>query len=174
MDKQTKKDFVKNLSETLEGSSSAVLVNYAGLDVKSQQELKSRLKEAGATMVVVKNTLIKLSAEKVNAPKEMTDTEVLSGQTALIYTKDDPVAPLAILGKFAEEFEVPQMKVGLVEGVFQDNESLIKLSKLPGKDELMAQALGSIASPLYGTVGVLQANLQKLIFVLQEASKKAN
>jgi len=173
MNKQDKQNFVNDLSVNLKESSSAILVNYSGLDVKAQQELKKRLKEVGATMAVVKNTLLKLSYEKIDAPKEITDTAILSGQTALIYTKGDPIAPLNILGKFAEEFEVPQMKVGLVEGVYQDQEALIKLSKLPGKNELMVQVLGNLASPLYGTVAVLQANLQKLIFVLNQASKKS-
>ena len=77
-----------------------------------------------------------------------------------------------MLAKFASEFEIPQFKVGIVEKSFQDKESLIKLSMLPGKEALFAQVVGSIGSPLYGLVGTLQGNLQKLVFILDQASKK--
>jgi len=61
---------------------------------------------------------------------------------------------------------VPQFKVGLVDGSFQDTEALKKLSALPGKDALLGQLLGALMSPSYGLVGTLNANMQKLLFVL--------
>lgn len=171
--KRTEKSlFVKNLTEELKSVKSATLINYSGLDVSMQQDLKKRLRDVGARMVVVKNTLLKLAGKEAGVSKEIIEDSVLVGQNALILAEEDPVAPLQVLAKFAEEFETPQIKVGLVEGSFQDEEALEKLSKLPGKDALIAQALGVIASPNYGIVSVLQNNLNELVLVLDEASKK--
>jgi len=142
-----------------------------GLGVKSQQELKKRLGVVGAKMIIVKNTLFKRAGKELKLGKEILDDSVLSGPTALIVSSDDPISFLQVLAKFSQEFDIPQFKVGLIEGSFQDKEALITLSKLPSKEALFAQAVGSIASPLYGLVGVLEANMQKLIYILDS---KAN
>jgi len=167
MKKQEKIFFVENLTEELRSAKSVVLINYAGLSVKAQQELKKRLKEVGAKMLVVKNTLLKRAGEAAKVDNQILTDSVLTGQTALVISEDDPIAPLGVLGKFAKEFEVPQFKVGLVEGSFQDTEALKKLSALPGKDALLSQLLGALMSPSYGLVGTLNANMQKLLFILK-------
>ena len=172
MKKSQKTFFVNNLTEELKTANAAILINFAGMSVKVQQDLKKRLKTIDAKMIVVKNTLFKLAGEKAKFPQEIMTDAVLSGQTALIITEKDPVAPLQVLGKFAKEFEIPQLKVGVIEGYFQNEENLIKLSKLPSKDALVAQALGAISDPLYGLIGTLQGNLQKLVFVLNEAKNQ--
>ena len=172
LDKTTKNLLVDEIAEKIKSASSVVLVDFAGLSVKAQQELKSRLTEVGATMQVVKNTLFKLAGEKAKTSKEILSDTVLSGPTAIVVTEKDPIAPLQVLSKFASEFEVPNLKVGIVEGNFQDKEELLKLSKLPGKDALFATVTGAVASPLFGLTGTLQGNLQKLVFVLKEASEK--
>lgn len=172
MVQQAKKDYVKELSSTLEEANSVVLVDYSGLSVQMQQELKKRLKEVGATMTVAKNTLYKIAAEQAKYPKEATEETVIAGPSALVIANEDPISPLQIIADYAKEFEIPQFKVGVVEGSYQNKENLEKLSKLPGKDALVAQAMGAISAPLYSLVGTLEGNLQKLVFVLQQASQK--
>ena len=103
MKKQEKIFFVENLTEELRSAKSVVLINYAGLSVKAQQELKKRLKEVGARMLVVKNTLLKRAGEAAKVDKEILSDTVLTGQTALVIAEDDPIAPLGVLGKFAKE-----------------------------------------------------------------------
>ena len=165
--------FVENLKAELKDAKSVVLVNYAGLTVKSQQELKARLSEVGGKMIVVKNTHLSRAAEEAGFKKENLEKDVLTGQTALVIaTGEDTVAPIQILGKFAKEFEVPKFKVGVVEGSFQDSEALTKLSTLPGRDALLSQVLGTLMGLEYGLVGTLNGNLQKLVYVLDQASKK--
>lgn len=171
MKKAEKTFFVDNLSAELKEAKSLVLINYTGLSVKSQQELKKRLKEAGARMVVVKNTLLKRASEKAKVDKELLTDEVLSGQTALVINEGDPIAFIQVIGNFTKEFEVPKMKVGIVEGVFQNPEALVKLATLPGKSVLLGQLLGSLMSPTLGLVGTLNANLQKLLYVLSQKAK---
>lgn len=172
MKKAEKTFFVQNLIEELKSTKSVILINFAGMTVKAQQELKKRLKAVGARMVVVKNTLFKRAGTEAKIAKEALEDKVLTGQTALILADEDPIAPLQTLGKFALEFEVPHLKVGIIEGVFQATDTLDKISKLPSKDILLAQTVGTVAQPLYGLLQVLQANLQKLVYVLKEASGK--
>ncbi len=170
--KAQKVTFVDNLKEELKDAKSVVLVNYAGLSVKAQQELKARLNAVGGRMVVIKNTLLKRAEEAAGFTKDSLTDEVLSGQTALVIATDDPVAPIQVLGKFSKEFEIPKFKVGVIEGSFQDEDSLKKISTLPGRDALLGQFLGTLMGVQYGLVGTLNANLQKLVYILSEASKK--
>lgn len=177
--KAQKFTLVEDLTTELKDAKSLVLVNYAGLSVKAQQELKKRLKEAGASMVVVKNTLLKIASEKAGIDAQVLTDTVLSGQTALVIGGEDSVAPIQVLGKFAKEFvseagsPVPQMKVGIIDGTFQNADTLTKISTLPSRDALLGQVLGVLISPEYGLVGTLNANLQKLVYILDQKAKQA-
>ncbi len=159
---------VQKLAEMISKAKSVVFVDYTGLTVKTQQALKKALKESGGEMLVAKNTLIQLAMDQAQIAKGLPQGESLQGQTALIFADADPVAPIQVLGKFAGEFSLPKMKIAIVEGIFQDHDNLVKISNLPSKSTLLGQALGSISSPLYGLVGTLQGNLQKLIFILEQ------
>ena len=169
--KAQKITFVEGLTEELKGAKSLVLVNYAGLGVKAQQELKARLKEANGRMVVVKNTLLKRAGEAAKVDKEVLTDSILQGQTALVIANDDPIAPIQVLGKFAKEFQIPKFKVGIVDGSFQDEAALDKLSTLPGRDALLGQLLGSLMAPMYDLTGTLNGNLQKLVYILNQKAK---
>ncbi|HET7098842.1 MAG TPA: 50S ribosomal protein L10 [Patescibacteria group bacterium] len=169
--KADKVTFVDNLTKELQTATSLTLVNYSGLGVKGQQELKTRLNAVEAHMVVVKNTLLKRAAESAKIDAKALTSEVLSGQTALVIGTGDAVAPIQVLGKFSKEFSLPQFKVGVVNGVFQDTASLSKISTLPSKDVLLAQLLGSLVAPMYGLTGTLNGNLQKLVYILDQKSK---
>lgn len=171
MKKQEKTFFVENLSQELKEAQSVFLVDYSGLSVLMQQDLKKRLKEADAKMFVVKNTLLRLAGKKAKLADSVLKDPVLTGQTALVLALKDPVSPLSVLSKFAKEFEIPKLKVGIVEGSFKEKEELDILSKLPGKDVLLYQTVGAIGSPLYGLLGTLESNFQKLIYILKSKSK---
>jgi large subunit ribosomal protein L10 len=172
MKKSEKPFFVENLTKELKDATAVVLFDYTGLSVKMQQDLKNKLRTANTKMLIAKNTLFKIAGKNAKLPKETLENSVVAGPTALAITEDDPIAPLQVLGKFAKEFELPQFKVGVIEGLFQNKEGLIQLSKLPSKDALVGQAVGTIAAPLYGIVGVLSASMQNLISVLKQASEK--
>ena len=147
MNKKDKPALVKKLGEELASAKSVVLVDFSGLTVKLQQDLKKRLKENKSKLLVVKNTLFKLAGTAAKLPKETLTDTVLVGQTAVVTSSDDAVSPIQVLGKFAREFELPKFKVGVVEGTFQDSESLVKISMLPGREALLGQVLGGLIRP---------------------------
>lgn len=173
MKKTEKHLFVENLTEELKDASGVVLVDYTGLTVAQQQDLKKRLSEVGANLRVVKNTLFKLAGEKAKAPKEVVTDTVLTGPTAIVLAKEDPIAPLQVLHKFAEEFEIPNLKVGMIEGSFKDKTTLEKIAQLPGREVLYGQVVGSIASPMHGLVFTLNSKMRDLVYILEKASKKS-
>jgi large subunit ribosomal protein L10 len=165
---------VEELANMIKSSNSIVFVDYTGLSVKVQQELKKHLKEVGGKMVVAKNTLLKIAGQKASLPKEALDGSLLSGQTAVIFAQDDPISPIQTIGKFAKENELPNFKSAIVEGIFQDKEALKRISALPSKEVLLQNSIGAVAAPLYSFIGTLQANMQKLIFILDQKSKEQN
>ena len=171
MRKQEKSFFVQNLAEELKSATCLVLVDFTGLSVKKQQELKKRLAAVAAKMLVTKNTLFKLAAKEAKTSQDVLTDTALTGPTALIIGTADAIAPITILGHFAKEFEIPQFKVGIIESTFCDKETLIKLSSIPGKEALLGQLLGVLMGPSYGLVTTLQGNLQKLVYVLDRKTK---
>ncbi len=171
MYKPEKQKAVQDLIGSLKNAKSVVLVNYAGMNIKLQQDLKKQLKATNSSMSVVKNTLFRIASKELKFPDELTEDKVLSGQTALIISDTDPVSPISIIGKFAKESDLPKFKVGLVEGIFQSQESLLKLSKLPGKEQLQADLLGTLMTPMYSFVSTLNAKMQEVISILDAKAR---
>jgi len=169
--KAGKVTLVENLVKEIKDAKTLVLVNYSGLDVKAQQELKHKLDESGSRMVVVKNTLLKRAGESAGIDKNMLEDSILQGQTALVISGEDPVAPIQVLGKFAKEHELPKFKVGVVDGTFQNEAALAKLSTLPGRDALLGQLLGSLMSGMYSLVTTLQSPMNQLVYTLDQKAK---
>ncbi len=167
MKKQEKIFFVDNLVAELSAAKSAILINYSGLGVVAQQELKKKLREAGARMIVVKNTLLKRAGEAAKIDKEVLTDTVLTGQNALVVATGDPVAPISILGAFAKEHETPKFKVGVIDGSFTDEAALIKIAALPGRDALLGQVLGALMASPAGLVSTLQSSMNSLVYVLK-------
>jgi len=171
MKKAEKVLFVDNLTAELKSAKSVVLINFTGLSVKAQQELKRRLINVDARMLVVKNTLLKRAGEAAKIDKQLLTDDILTGQTALVVSSGDPLAFIQVLGKFAAEFAVPKMKVGVIDAQFQNSETLAKLAALPGRDVLLGQLLAMLMVPPAGLVNTLQNPTQQLLYTLNQKSK---
>lgn len=158
---ESKKAKVEQLTELLKGSVSGVVVDYKGITVDEDTQLRKELREAGVKYFVEKNTMLKRAFNNIGM--EGFD-EVLNGTTAIALSVDDQTAPARILGKFAEKDENKfNLKAGFVEGVVYDAAGVEKLSKIPSKDVLLAQLVGS-----------LQGSIQKLAATLQALAEKKN
>jgi len=169
--KPEKKERVVAIAERMKGSKSVVFVDYTGMTVSTVRDLRERLGESGGSMLVAKNTLFRIAGKNAGLPDEAVNEELLSGQTAAIFAENDAVSPIQTLGKFISEFEMPRVKAAIVEGSFQGAESVIRISKLPDKQGLYSQTVGAVSSPMYGLIGALQGNLQKLVYVIKQASE---
>lgn len=168
MKKAQKITLVEDLTARLGTAKSIVLADITGIRVNDQNRLRRMLTEVDAKLLVVKNTLIKRALSQTTNYHLLT-TEIfpsLTGQTAIIISDTNEVEPVQVLGKLIKELEMPRLKVGIISGGIYDESALIRISKLPSREALAAQVVGTLTGPLYGLVGTLQGNLQKLVYVL--------
>jgi large subunit ribosomal protein L10 len=153
MDRAQKKAYVDYLNGELADAASVVVVHYKGLSVDEINELRSKIREAGASFKVTKNTLAKLA---LKGTQYESISEHLSGPTAIGYS-DDPVAPAKALVKFANENDKLQVLGGAFGEQALDVNGVTELSKMPSLDELRAKIVGMLNTPATRIAGVLQA-----------------
>jgi len=142
---------------------SVVLSDFTGLDVEKISKLRRRCREANVQFRVVKNTLARRGLE--GTPAEGL-SEQFEGPTALAYSNDADHTPAKVLAKFADEYQIPKFKSGFIEGKVVDLNTVIALSELPSREELVAKLLGGIQAPASGLVSCLQGPLRNLVSVL--------
>lgn len=152
---ETKKAKVDQLTEVLKNAISCVIVDYKGITVEEDTKLRRELREANVKYTVEKNTMLRFALK--NAGIEGLDN-VLEGTTAIAISNDDQTAPARILGKFASATEGKfNLKAGMVEGQIYDEQGVLALSKIPSKDVLLAQLVGSLQGPIQKLAALLQA-----------------
>ena len=149
---------VAELEEKLKGAAAFVLVDYKGITVADDTTLRRNLREANVEYFVEKNTMLKRALNNMG----MTDyDEVLNGTTAIAISNDDQTAPARILGEFAEKSETFKLKAGCVDGEYFDEAKVQALSKIPSKEVLLAQLVGSLQGPIQKLAALLQAIVDK-------------
>ena len=168
MNREEKARVIEDLAGKLRDGS-AVLVDYQGMDVARSTDLRRRSREAGVEFVVAKNTLTRRAADGAGVGGL---SEYLVGPTALAFS-DDPVASAKLMAEFADQVESYVLKAGLLEGGrVLDEADVVALSKLPGREQLLAQIVGGISSPLTGLVTVLNNTIQGLVVALGQIAEQ--
>ncbi|MBO7396064.1 MAG: 50S ribosomal protein L10 [Ruminococcus sp.] len=157
---ETKKAKVEQLTDVLKNAVSGVLVDYKGITVEEDTKLRKELREAGVNYFVEKNTMLLRAFKNVGIEGL---EESLNGTTAIALSNEDQTAPARILGKFAEKAgdEKFNLKAGFVEGEVYDQAGVIALSKIPSKDVLLAQLVGSLQGPMQKLAATLKAVADK-------------
>ena len=157
---ESKKAKVAALTEKLQNSVSFVLVDYKGITVEEDTKLRKELREAGVSYTVEKNSMLRFALKEMGIVDSFED--VLHGTTAIAVSNDDQTAAARILGKFAESKpETFNLKAGYVDGGAYDTAGVMALSKIPSKDVLLAQLVGSLQGPLRKLAATLQALADK-------------
>ena len=168
MNREEKARVIEGLAGKLRGGS-AVLVDYQGMDVARSTDLRRRSREAGVEFVVAKNTLTRRAADEAGCGDL---SRFLVGPTALAFS-EDPVASAKLMAEFADQVESFVLKGGLLEGGrVLDEASVVALSKLPSREQLLAQIVGGISSPLTGLVTVLNNTIQGLVVALGQIAEQ--
>lgn len=166
--KESKIKAVEELKDKFSRSKAVILTDYRGLNVAAITELRRKLREQGIEYKVAKNTLMHIALEDFDYSLD----DFLEGPTAVAFSYEDPVAPAKLLTEFAKTHKELEIKAGVVEGKVASKEMIDELAKLPPKEQLLANAVGAIQSPLYGIVGVLQGTLCNLVYTLQAIEEK--
>lgn len=142
---EIKKPIVEEISAAIKDAQSVVLVDYRGLTVAQDTELRKQLREAGITYKVYKNTMM-------NFAFKGTDFEALApyldGPNAVAISATDATAPARVLANFAKTADKLEIKAGVVEGTLYDAAGMKSISSIPSREELLSKLLGSIQSPI--------------------------
>ncbi len=156
----TKKQRVSELAELIKSAKSGALVDYQGVTVEEDTKLRRDMRENNVHYFVEKNTMLRLAFKEAGI--EGLD-DVLNGATALALSNDDETAPARLLGKYAEEFkdEKFNLKAGFIGTTVYDQAGVVALSKIPGKETLLAQLVGSLQGPLTKLAATLKAVADK-------------
>lgn len=160
---------VEDLKGIFKDSTSAILADYRGLNVKAMLTLRRRLRESDASIKVVKNTLLKRAVEGLPAETLVKDLE---GPTALAYTTGDPIGAAKALTSFVREFKLLTIKGGLAEGRLMGPEEVKTLANMPPRAVLIAQVVGGLQSPVSSFVGTLQQLYAGFVYTLQSVADK--
>ena len=155
---ELKQPVVQEISETIKDAQSLVVVDYRGLTVAEDTQLRKNLREAGVTYKVYKNTLVNRAIEGTEFESLK---DLLEGPSAIAISKSEATTPASIICKFAKTNDKLEVKGGVVEGAFYDAKGVEVLSTIPSREELLAKFLGSIQSPITNFARVIKQIAEK-------------
>ena len=155
---ELKQPIVQEISENIKDAQSVVVVDYRGLTVAEDTQLRKALREAGVSYKVYKNTLVNRAIAETEFESLK---ESLEGPSAFAISKDDATAPARILAKFAKTAPALEIKAGVVEGTFYDANGMKAIANVPSREELLSKLLGSLQSPITNLARVLNQIAEK-------------
>jgi len=163
LNKTQKNDVVAEVSELLKSSKMTVVAKYQGTTVKALQTLRREAKANGTKVKVVKNRLV-IKAVQTNDTLKDADVSELQGMLLYAFNADDEVAPAQILSQFAKTNPTLEFVGALTgEGKFIGSEDVKALANLPSKNELVAQVVATLLSPVNDVTNALSGNLHALL-----------
>jgi large subunit ribosomal protein L10 len=164
--RQQKDTTMVELTEKFGKAKSVVFTNYQGLTMSQLSDLRRQIRPLGGEYTVAKNNLLKIVFK--NTDIKIDDAAAVEGPTAILLSYDDEILPIKTITKAFKELQVGSVKGGLLGTEFLAAAKINQLATLPSKDEMRAKVVGTMAAPLYGIVGVLQANLRNLVYALDQ------
>ncbi len=165
--KSKKNTLVADLTELLQDSKMTVYAQYQGLTVAELQDLRKEARAAGVKIKVVKNRLVRVAMGNVAVYKD-TDTTGLTGQLLYAVSSEDEVAPAKVLANFAKTHNVLQIAGGFNDaGAAISQDEVKALANLPSKNELIAQVVAQLLSPVTDSISGLSGDLPGILSGLE-------
>ena len=168
---ELKKPIVDEISANIKDAQSVVLVDYRGLTVEQDTQLRRNLREAGITYKVYKNTFMNFAFKGTEfeglAP-------YLEGPSAVAISTDDATAPARVLAEFAKTANKLEIKAGVVEGTVYDAKGMASIASIPSREVLISRLLGSMKSPITNFARVMNQLAEKGGAGAVEAPAKAS
>lgn len=158
-----KNTLVAEVTNLLKDAKLTVYAQYQGIGVAELQKLRRAAREAGVTIKIVKNRLVRVALSEVATYKDV-DTSALTGQLLYAVSSDDEIAPAQVLNTFAKEHPSLQFVGGISgEGANVSADEVKALAGLPSKDQLIAEVVAQLLSPVHDTTNALSGNLHALL-----------
>ncbi len=155
---ELKKPIVEEISAHIDGAQSVVLVDYRGLTVEQDTQLRKKLREAGITYKVYKNTFMNFAFKGTQFEGL---SEYLEGPSAIAIAKEDATAPARVLSEFAKTADKLEIKGGVVEGTVYDAKGMAAIASIPSREVLISKLLGSLKSPISNFARVMNQLAEK-------------
>ena len=165
--KQKKNELVADLTELLSNAKTTVYAKYQGLNVAEMQELRKAARENGVKIKVVKNRLVRVAMGQIAVYKD-TDTTGLTGQLLYAVSDSDEVAPAKVLAEFAKTHNALVLTGGFSDlGNALSEDEVKSLAAMPSKNELIAQVVAQLLSPVTDSVSGLTGGLPGIVSGLE-------
>lgn len=161
--KDKKQEVIAEVSELLQASKMTVVAKYQGTTVKAMQELRRQARENGTIVRVVKNRLVRKALEQNETLKDI-DSKSLEGMLLYAFNSADEVAPAHSLNDFAKTHPSIEF-VGAItaQGTFIGADEVKALAGLPGREQLIAEVVAQLLSPVHDVTNALAGNLHGLL-----------
>ncbi|WP_437600431.1 50S ribosomal protein L10 [Sorangium sp. So ce590] len=166
MERSQKEAVVGSVRQKFERMSSAVFLDFKGMNVEAVTKLRDEFRKSGVEYRVVKNTLVRHAVKE--HPWANTLAKSLTGMTGVAWSYEDPSAAAKVVKAFRKDNQKLQIKAGLIEGQILSGDAVeTQLATMPGKDELRATLLATLQAPLQQFVQQLNAPLQNFAYLLK-------
>ncbi len=161
--REKKETLVSDYAEMLQRSQALIVTEYRGLTTKQIQGLRKELRGCDSELAITKNTLLARALADANLP---VPDALLAGPTAVAFCFNEIAAPAKVLTKFAKDSKVMVLRGGMIGASIFDDAGVQALTELPGKEQLRAQVVGMLQSPISGLVNVLAGSIRGVMNVL--------
>jgi large subunit ribosomal protein L10 len=172
MPSQKNQDRLQELETKINSAKILIVTNYAGLSVAAQTKLRSEIAKTEGEFTVAKNTLLsRILGKKLGGlPSDL--EEVLRGPTAILIGQSDVVTSTKALTKFIDDNQLPSIKIAIMGDKILKPDDITTLSKLPNKEQLIANLLAQLNAPTQNFVSILSANMRNLVYALSAIKNK--
>ena len=165
--KAKKETLVADLTALLADAKLTAYARYQGLTVADLQDLRRAAREAGVKIKVVKNRLVRVAMNEIAVYKD-TDTTGLTGQLVYAISDPDEVAPAKVLAAFAKTHPALELLGGFNDlGHTLNQAEITTLAAMPSKNELIAQVVAQLLSPLTDTISGTSGLLPSIVSGLE-------
>jgi large subunit ribosomal protein L10 len=169
MPRLEKEIMVEEFRRSVDESATVLVTGYSGISSNEITELRKSLRKAGGRLQVVKNRLTRIVMQEERWSQL---TEYVDGPTAFVLTGGDPVPVAKALAEFTREHKQFQLRGGLIESIVVGGERIAELARLPGREQLLAQLLGGLVSPLTGFLNVISSPVGAFVRTLNAIREK--
>lgn len=164
-------EMLEKVSQSLESSKGVFVIDYRGLSVKEAQELRRALREVNSEMKVYKNNIVNIALEKAGLP-DISDK--LVGTCAYVFYENDPVDAAKVIKQQSEKLKKIEWVAGIADGQALSAEEAKAYADLASREELMAQLVYVVASPLRGIASVCAGPARGLVTALDALAEQKN
>jgi len=169
VNRDQKTALIEEIAGQIQEAQAVFAVDYRGISVTQAAELRTRLRDAGASFRVVKNSLTERAADRAGAEDLK---EMLEGPTALTFVQGDAALAAKAIADYARATDLLPFKGGLLDGARLEPDQIRAISRLPARDVLYGQLVGVVAHPVSGLVRTLNALIQGLALQLGQIAEQ--